>query len=138
MTKRPLVFDSWAILAFLEGEPEADKVEALILRGDESKSPMWITTVNLGEVWYSIARKRSAPEADKKVDEILRLGFEVVDVNWALARQAARFKSEHKLACGDCFAAALAKERKAEVVTGDLEFQQLEKETRVLWLRRPV
>jgi predicted nucleic acid-binding protein len=34
----------------------------------------------------------------------------------------------------DCFAAALAKERKAEVVTGDPEFKQIEPEVKVHWI----
>ena len=35
----------------------------------------------------------------------------------------------------DCFAAALAKIRNAELVTGDEEFKQVEKEIGVMWLR---
>jgi predicted nucleic acid-binding protein len=35
---------------------------------------------------------------------------------------------------GDCFAAALAKLRKAELVTGDEEFRQIEKEIKILWI----
>jgi hypothetical protein len=34
----------------------------------------------------------------------------------------------------DCFAAALAKQRRVELVTGDKEFKQVEKEIRILWL----
>jgi len=35
----------------------------------------------------------------------------------------------------DAFAAALAKERKAEPVTGDPEFKPLEKEIKINWLK---
>jgi predicted nucleic acid-binding protein len=34
-----------------------------------------------------------------------------------------RFKAKHRMSYNDCFAAALAKTRKAELVTGDLEFR---------------
>ncbi|MCC6210625.1 MAG: hypothetical protein IT513_06225 [Burkholderiales bacterium] len=34
----------------------------------------------------------------------------------------------------DCFAAALAKERKADLATGDKEFKQIEGEVSVRWL----
>jgi predicted nucleic acid-binding protein len=34
----------------------------------------------------------------------------------------------------DCFAAALAKLRKAELVTGDKEFRQIEDEVKIQWL----
>ena len=35
---------------------------------------------------------------------------------------------------GDCFAAALAKLRKTELLTGDEEFRQIEKEIKILWI----
>ena len=36
----------------------------------------------------------------------------------------------------DAFAAALAKERKTELVIGDPEFKPLEKEIRIIWLKQ--
>ncbi len=128
------VFDSWAILAFLQGEPAAAEVESLILKAEESGVGCWITAVNLGEVWYNVARRVSEAEADEKIQGILKHGFTIVDVDWDLARQAARYKARHKLSYADCFASALAKLRKAELVTGDPEFRQLDKELRIRWL----
>jgi predicted nucleic acid-binding protein len=53
----------------------------------------------------------------------------------ALADQAAIYKAAHKMSLADAFAASLAKERKAELVTGDPEFKPLEKEIRIRWLK---
>ena len=39
-----------------------------------------------------------------------------------------------RMSYADCFAAALAKLRKAELVTGDKEFKQVEGEVKVLWI----
>jgi hypothetical protein len=44
-------------------------------------------------------------------------------------------KPTHKLAYADCFAAALAKLKNAELLTGDPEFKALEKEIKMNWLR---
>ena len=52
-----------------------------------------------------------------------------------LARQAAQFKAAHKLSLADAFAAALAKDRKAELVTGDPELKALEKVIKIVWLK---
>jgi predicted nucleic acid-binding protein len=52
-----------------------------------------------------------------------------------LADQAAEYKARHKLSLADAFAAALAKEKKAELVTGDPEFKPLEKEIKINWLK---
>ena len=52
----------------------------------------------------------------------------------ALADSAADFKARFKISLADAFAAALVKEKKAELVTGDPEFKPLEKEIRITWL----
>jgi len=134
MSRRPRVFDSWALMAFLEDEPSADKVEALIAQAHESDVPLLVATVNLGEVWYSLARARSEADADRAVAHLVRLGFEIVDADWELSRQAAAFKARFRLAYGDCFAAALARLRTTELITGDREFKQLEGEVKILWV----
>jgi len=51
-----------------------------------------------------------------------------------LARQAALFKSGKRISYADCFAAALAKLRRAELVTGDPDFKQVEGEVKILWI----
>jgi predicted nucleic acid-binding protein len=43
-------------------------------------------------------------------------------------------EARHSLSLADAFAAALAKEQKAELVTGDPKFRDLEREIKVLWL----
>jgi predicted nucleic acid-binding protein len=52
-----------------------------------------------------------------------------------LADAAADFKSRHKISLADAFAAALARERKTDLVTGDPEFKPLEKEIKIDWLK---
>jgi uncharacterized protein len=130
----PRVFDSWALLAFLEDEASAGKVEDLITQANESRGRLLISGVNLGEIWYSLARSRSEKAADQAVDEIVRLGFRIIDADWPTTPQAASFKARYRLAYADCFAAALAKTRHCPVVTGDPEFKQLENEIQVLWI----
>ena len=53
----------------------------------------------------------------------------------ALADTAADFKARFKMSLADAFAAALAKEKKAELVTRDREFKPLEKEIKIDWLK---
>ena len=130
----PRVFDSWAVIAFLEAEPAAPLVRSFIRAARVAQAPIWISVVNLGELWYKLARKYSEPEADFGVEQIQRLGFEIQDADWTLTRRAAHFKSKHRLSYAGCFAAALAKERNAELVTGDPEFKRLENEIRICWL----
>ena len=53
------VLDSFALMAFFEDEPGADFVRSLILKAEESDTKLLMSVVNLGEVWYSIARTNS-------------------------------------------------------------------------------
>lgn len=128
------VLDSYALLAFLEDEPGADQVRNLLARAEDGSVGLAITVVNLGEVWYAIARADSIATADQLIHEIQGMAIEIVDADWPLAKQAATFKAKGRVSYADCFAAALAKLRKGEVITGDPEFKNLESEIKVTWI----
>ena len=128
------VLDSYALMAFFEDEPGADFVRGLIHKAVESGTNLLMSVVNLGEVWYSIARTNSPEIADQYVHEIKGMGIEIVDADWQLTHQAARFKVSGKISYADCYAAALAKSRKAELVTGDKEFKPLDGEIKISWI----
>ena len=128
------VLDSYALMAFFEDEPGADFVRGLIHKAVESGTNLLMSVVNLGEVWYSIARTNSPEIADQYVHEIKGMGIEIVDADWQLTHQAATFKVNGKISYADCYAAALAKSRKAELVTGDKEFKPLDGEIKISWI----
>jgi ribonuclease VapC len=128
------VLDAYAIMAFFEDEPGADFVRSLILQAEEGNIDLLMSVVNLGEVWYSIARTNSPETADQYIHEIQGMAIEIVDADWQLTRQAAAFKVNGKISYGDCFAAALAKNRQAELITGDAEFKVLQDEINISWI----
>jgi predicted nucleic acid-binding protein len=135
-TKRPhaLVLDSWAALAYLQGEPAAEKMGELVADAIERRIPLYMSVINAGEVWYILAREISAATADSAISDIRSWGVEFVDVGWPLAQAAANFKSRHKMSYADAFAAALAKQNRAHLVTGDREFRSLGSEVNMEWL----
>jgi len=128
------ILDAYALMAFFEDEPGADLVRDLIVKAEEGKIELVMSVVNLGEVWYSIARTNSPAVADQYIGEIDGMAIEVMDADWQLTRQAALFKVNGRISYADCYAAALAKVRSAELVTGDEEFKLLENEIRISWL----
>jgi predicted nucleic acid-binding protein len=134
--KKPksIVLDSWALLAYLQDEPSGEKVADLMADAQEDGVPCLMTVVNVGEVWYALARRRSAKDADEAVRELRAIGIRFVEVDWELTRIAAGYKAKGGIAYADCFAAALAKQNKAILVTGDREFSQLEPEINITWL----
>lgn len=130
-----VVLDAYAVLAFFQNEPGADMIRKLILEAVEGRLDLAMCVVNAGEVWYSIARKKSAEQADAYLREIQSMPIEIVDVGWELARQASLYKMKGNISYADCFAAALAKLRKAELVTGDKEFKTLAGDIKIAWLK---
>jgi ribonuclease VapC len=137
MPRKPktIVLDSWAIMSYLQGEPSAEKVADIIADAHEDHVPLLMSVVNAGEVWYIIARRTSEADADRSIRELKQLGIEWVDADWDIAHDAGRFKAKHKMSFADCFAAALAKQRKAHLVTGDHEFKQVEADVIINWLK---
>ena len=137
MVRRPraLVLDSWAILAYFEDEPAGKTVAGLIADARNNGIPMLMSVVNAGEVWYIIAREVSVPEAEEAIASLHRMGIEFIEVSWPLARLAGEYKAKHRMSYADCFAAALATSRKADLVTGDREFGQLEGNIKIRWLK---
>ncbi len=131
------VIDSWALLAFFEDEPAAEHVERLLVKAEEGTHKVLLCVVNWGEIYYNLMRKVSQEAAEQKAREIAGLTIEIVGVdadNLDLVRQAAIYKATRKLSYADAFAAALAKIRNAELVTGDQEFKQVEDEIKIGWL----
>lgn len=137
MPRKPktIVLDSWAIMSYLQGEPSAERVADIIADAHDDNVPLLMSVVNAAEVWYIIARRTSEADADRSIRELKQLGIKLIDAEWDIAHEAGRFKAKHKMSFADCFAAALAKQRKAHLVTGDQEFKQVEAEVTINWLK---
>ena len=108
--------DSWAVLAWLDGEePAASVVDGMLER--ERPAMSW---VNLVEVHYRVARDHGREEADRVLDELRpRITENLPGVS--AMRAAANVKAEHPIALADCFAVALAASEGAVLLTGDPE-----------------
>lgn len=128
------VLDASALIAYLWKQPGFEKVQDLLTKTAESEKSLLMATVNLGEVYYILIRDHGVEEAEKIMQVIHSFPIEFIAVDVALTRQAALFKAQKKLPFVDCFAAALAKLRKGELVAGDKDFKVLEGECKILWI----
>lgn len=131
---RACVLDSSALMSFFEGRAGADRVGDLLAHAGDNLQALCMSTVNWGEVYYTIWRVAGERTANEKLQEIGHLPIEIVDVDIALARMAARFKAENNLPYADCFAAALARTRKAALATSDKDFERVERLIKMLWI----
>lgn len=121
MNHKKYVLDSYAILALLEGESGAETV-ANIVGNDESK--IYLSIINLGEIYYILFRRKGKRTAEEIVDNILSEdSLTVVDAPWSRVKVAAAIKTRGGLSYADAFVLALGKELEAPVVTGDPEIR---------------
>ena len=128
------VLDSWALMCYLEHEPGYEKVVDLFEKASSASKPLLMCVVNWGEVYYQIVRRLGETKAQEIERLIQSFPIMLVTADKDLTREAARFKATKRMAYADCFAAALAKLKRAELVTGDKEFRQVEGEIRLQWL----
>ncbi|HVF46541.1 MAG TPA: type II toxin-antitoxin system VapC family toxin [Pyrinomonadaceae bacterium] len=131
----PIVLDSWPVLAYLQGEKPAQRVIDIIGDAHDRGAKLSISAINAGEVWYISAQRRGPDQADLALQVIQSLGIEIIDVDWPITKIAASYKAQGGISYADCFAAALAKQSAATLVTGDHEFHRLEKDITILWLK---
>lgn len=125
-----LCLDSWAVLAWLDGEEPAAETVAQAM---ERKRPA-MSWMNLVEVHYRTARDHGPGEADQVLAE-LRPQIREDLPGISAMRAVARLKAEHPVALADCFAIALAAGKGAVLLTGDpeiVESKQLPCEVRDL------
>ena len=107
--------DSWAVLAWLDGqEPARQRVEAQL-----AQRPV-ISWVNIAEVYYRVERDHGRPAADQVLVE-LRQALEPELPGVVRMVETARLKAALPIALADCFALATAAARRVPLLTGDPE-----------------
>jgi len=128
------VLDSYSLIAYIENEDGADRMIELFRVARDSGKTLLLSVVNWGEVYYITLREAGRERAEAVAQLISTLPIEIILADLELTKQAAEFKAVKKMSYGDCFAAALARLRKAELVTGDTEFKQVEGEIKIHWI----
>ncbi len=98
--------------------------------------PLLMSAVNWGEVFY-IAWRRHGEERAREADASLqRMPIAVIAVDRERASRAGAIKEKHGLGYADAFAAELAMEQGAWLVTADPEFAKVGKGLSVYSLPR--
>lgn len=135
--KRTLVIDSWAMLALLKNEPGAgSEVVRLFDAAAEGRASLHMSWINLGEVFYIVARMAGEDTAARRLETIRTLPLRLHEADSRAVLGAARIKAGRRLAYADAFAVHLAREIDAELVTGDPEILALTDLVRVCALTR--
>lgn len=135
--RRRYVLDANALIGFFEGRQTASgKVRQFMSEALRLELPLLMSAVNWGEVFYMEWRYHGEATARTIETDLHRLPIAVIGVDLERATRAAALKQKHNLGYADAFAAELAIERGAWLVTADPEFSKLGKALSVYPLPR--
>jgi len=132
----PLVYilDSFAVLALLEGENSAIRVQTILETAEQHAAHVYLALINLGEVLYITERERGLVLAQKTLAAIEQLPLEILPVTHERVLAAAHLKAQFPISYADAFAVVVAQELQGTLITGDPEFTKVENLVRVEWL----
>ena len=133
------VLDACSLIAFLNDEEGADRVENLLKNAKERNVELFMNKLNVLEVYYGIYRDDGEGAADEILSKILELPVEIIDdLSDAVLKESGRLKGSYRISLADSIALGEAKVRNAQVVTADHhEFDLLEEkgEGNFFWIR---
>jgi predicted nucleic acid-binding protein len=134
---RRYVLDANALIGLFEGrEPASGKVRHLVAEAVRLELPLLMSAVNWGEAFYIEWRHHGEAKAREVEAYLHRLPIAVIAVDLDRATRAGAIKQKHNLGYADAFAAELAIERGAWLVTADPEFSRMGKTVSVYPLPR--
>lgn len=134
---RRYVLDANALIGLFEDrEGTAGKVEQLLEQALRQDLPLLMSAVNWGEVFYIAWRRHGESKAREAETRLQEMPVAVISVDQERASRAGALKQKHSLGYADAFAAELAIERAAWLVTADPEFSKVGKALSVYSLPR--
>jgi predicted nucleic acid-binding protein len=123
---RRYVLDANALIGFFEDRAVvAGKIERLVDEALRQGSPLLMSAVNWGEVFYTTWRRHGETATRQTEQRLQELPIAVIGVDRERASRAGALKQTHNLGYADAFAAELAIEREAWLVTADQEFSRI-------------
>lgn len=103
------VLDSFALLAHLENETRGAEVTHILKKANWSNDiELYMSVVNLGEVYYITMRERGEEKAEEVLSFIKLLPLHIIEADLEATIATSRLKSRYSVAYADCFAASLA------------------------------
>jgi predicted nucleic acid-binding protein len=123
---RRYVLDANALIVFFEERGGgALRIRHLLSEAVRHDVPLLMSAVNWGEVFYIAWRRQGEAKAWEAEARLQELPVTVISVDRERASRAGALKQKHSLGYADAFAAELAIERGAWLVTADPEFSKV-------------
>jgi predicted nucleic acid-binding protein len=133
---RNFVLDASAAIHYLEAGLGADKFEQLLAGARRQQLLLYMSVLNLGEVYYLTWQRTGEEKARQAVASLSRLPIQIIPVDLLQSLKAGELKAVHKIPYVDSVAAALAFQQQATLVTSDHDFDKLGRHFPILWVAR--
>lgn len=129
------VLDTSAMWIFLQRKASAARVLELLTETSRGRAATLMSAVNFGELYGLVLRGEGSDRAQAMISAIQPLPIRFIEATVQRCCHAAEIKNTYKLYYADSFAAALALEHKATLVTSDSDFRRLGHNFPILWLK---
>ena len=124
MERKSYVLDTSALLALIENEEGAGRVEKLL-----REETVFLPCLALLEVHYVTRQERGQGEADRRYALLRQLSCEILwNFDEPTLLTASRFKAGHRLSLADAMIAAFAQRQQSVLVHKDPEYEALAEE----------
>jgi ribonuclease VapC len=132
------VLDSFAVLAYLEGEAGMSRVREVLNQAEAAAYTIYLSLINLGEVLYITERENGPVEARRVLAAIDQLPVQIVPVSRDTVLAVAHVKERYPISYADAFAVVTALDYKGILITGDPEFESVANDeiVSIEWLPR--
>jgi predicted nucleic acid-binding protein len=130
------ILDANAVLRYLmgTGDDGSERVLSLIRDAEQGATRLSMSVINLGEVLYILMKSVDEARAVQMIRELQHV-ISIASADIERTVQASTLKYRYKMGYADSFAAALAIEYNATVVSADPSFEKLEKKLK--WMKLP-
>jgi predicted nucleic acid-binding protein len=121
------VFDSSALIRYIDDEAGADQVETILMACAASQVGAIVSAIQWGEVAGNVRKRFGGTEERRVLSSLLPSEAEIVPASGDRAVRASELKVDRKIAYADAFALDLAMESKDHVlVTADYGFKDVD------------
>lgn len=129
-----IVLDAWALVELFTQKKKGLEVLHVIQKTVAKSGRLYLSLINWGEILYITEMRHGLQQKSFIKQKIAQMGIQIIDADAKRVELAASLKAQYRLPYADSFAAALALEKKADLITGDADFKKIEPKLKIIWV----
>lgn len=119
------VFDTSALICYIENEKGAEEVELLLVDALEKNNSIHVSIVSLIEVFYISLKEQGEKIANERLELLKALPLDISNIEMLNVKAIGNLKAHNKISFADSCIAALTLETGGVLVHKDPEFEPI-------------